>query len=360
MDDQRVDPALESSADLRHVYDDEYYTKQMAGHHLFDTDQLTLQELTNVRRAYALMLNPAPRRITDLGAGRGELARHLLARNIAVTVLDYSPAAIAIAKEHVGSYPNATFIVADAADLSGHVPPDSQDAIFMTDVVEHISSSELRRIFKSCHECLAPEGVLVIHTPEKHYGSVITTAAVHRYHINLFEIASLRALLAECFEFVDAFTWNGFERFQERGQAIELFAYARKRPYRHKPVELDASRVSAGGGSANWVSAVLAPDTSVPLRFGMRATLHVVSAPPDAIIQFVFGTSVATQYLWTGFLAGHLIHNPACLQLASELTVSVGGPSWEDVRRITLRVRAPHGEPFDVRIDDVRLSVHSV
>jgi 2-polyprenyl-3-methyl-5-hydroxy-6-metoxy-1,4-benzoquinol methylase len=347
-----------TSADLRRVYDEAYYTEHMAGHHLFGSGRLSLQELTNVRRSYALVLNPSLSNAVDVGAGRGELARHLLEKDVAVTILDYSDAAIGIARQHVGEDPRARLVTSDAARLGDHVAPESQDAIFMTDVVEHISSGELREIFAACHRSLRPDGVLAIHTPEKHYGSVVTTRAVHRYHINLLDIDALRGLLAESFECVDAFTWNGIERFSTRGRCIELFAYARKRPYRHTPIPISEPRVASDGGTSSWAEATLSSTVSLPPRFLLRASLHVADAAPDAIVQLVFWTGQPRQYFWTSFHVRLLADNPAELQIASEMTGSVGEPSWEDVDRVAIRVRAPGGEPFDVRIDDVRLLEH--
>jgi 2-polyprenyl-3-methyl-5-hydroxy-6-metoxy-1,4-benzoquinol methylase len=208
----RSRPVTRTSADLREGYDESYY-RAMSGYPVY-REQRELRELVNVHRAYALMLAPAPERVLDIGCGRGELAEHLIEKGAEVTLLDYSPTAIEFAKRILGERPRARFVVDDAANLATHVPEQSQDAIFMTDFVEHLSVDELRPVLTACRRVLAPGGALIIHTPERYSGSIATAKAIHGLHVNLFEIDTLRALLAETFGAVEAFTWDGFERFQ--------------------------------------------------------------------------------------------------------------------------------------------------
>jgi 2-polyprenyl-3-methyl-5-hydroxy-6-metoxy-1,4-benzoquinol methylase len=344
-----------TSADLKHLYVAEYYTKHMAGATEFSEGRADLTTLANIRRAYALMLHPTPRAVSDLGAGRGELARHLLARGTNVTLVDYSEAAIQIARSHVGEDPRAKFVVADASALTEHVAPKSQDAVFMMDVVEHISTPELRKIFAACRNALRPGGVLCVHTPEKHYGSVITQSAVQGYHINLFEISDLRELLAESFETVDSFTWNGIERFEEPGRCIELFAVGHAGgPYPTTTLPMAETR-AAGTGTPAWISATVANTVGLPPRFLLEANLHVHEAPADAMIQFVFNTSDSKRYFWVGLPVTNLVSNPAHIMLSSETSPPVGDARWEDVQRVVMRIRSPSGGMCDVRMSDLSL-----
>jgi SAM-dependent methyltransferase len=355
MEDGAPAGSARTSAELRHLYNETYYVDNMAGAQAFRAGATGLATLTNVRRAFALMLAPRPRAATDLGAGRGELARHLLDGGARVTVLDYSEAAIALARGHIGSHPNVAFVVADAASLLDHVEPASQDAIFMTDVVEHISSPELRQIFAACRQALAPGGVLCVHTPERHYGTVVTKAAVHPFHINLFDIDSLRELLADSFEAVESFTWNGTERHTETGRSIELFALGRAGgPYATLPLPLGGTRV-VGPDASVWVATTLLEHVELPDRFLLRASLHVVTAPAGGSMQVIFATAAPDRYFWTGFDPAGLAANPAELLLASELTNAVNEPRWADVERIVLRFRRAEGGEVDIRISDLRM-----
>lgn len=343
-----------TSAELRHLYEERYYVEHMAGHHLVGDDDADLAAFTNIRRAYALMLEAEPKNVTDLGAGRGELARHLLARGVRVTLIDYSDAAIELARRLVGEHERASFIVADAAELGEHVPPGSQDAIFMTDVVEHISSPELRRIFDACREVMTERGTLCVHTPEKYYGSVITQSALGRYHINLFEIEDLLSLLAETFPAVEAFTWNGIERFAERGKSIELFGIGRNQPFEARQLPLDSPRVFAED-TLVWTSSPIASQLDLPPRFLLRCSCHVATPPEDSVAHVIYQTADPGSYFWTGFPLASLLANPASLQLSSELTAAVGEPAWSDIERIILRVRSPTGARVDVRISDLTI-----
>lgn len=157
-----------SSAELKDLYDHSYYGR-MAGGQVHERKG-HLRELPNAWRAASLILAPQVRAATDVGAGRGELALHLIEGGTRVTLLDYAEPAMEIAREHVGESEFASFVVGDASRLTEYVEPASQDAVFMTDVVEHISSPELRMIFGQVREILAPGGTLVVHTPEKYAG----------------------------------------------------------------------------------------------------------------------------------------------------------------------------------------------
>jgi 2-polyprenyl-3-methyl-5-hydroxy-6-metoxy-1,4-benzoquinol methylase len=200
-----------TSADLRDSYDEAYY-KAMPGY-ADDGRERALRELVNVHRAYALMLSPAPDRAVDIGCARGDLAAHLIEHGTQMTLLDYSPTAIQLAKERVGEAHGTHFVVDEAANLSEHVAEGSQDVIYMTDFVEHLTVEELRPVLHACRRVLSSQGVLIIHTPERFSGAIATAKAIHGAHVNLFEIDTLDALLCEMFGAVDTFTWNGFECF---------------------------------------------------------------------------------------------------------------------------------------------------
>jgi SAM-dependent methyltransferase len=223
------------SLELKGLYTREYYLRGVAGHEAFRRGVDGIDHLQNVSRTHALAvaLGPSLRRATDIGAGRGELAKHLVRQAVDVTLVDYSPAAIEIARAFVGENGSARFLTIPATEVAAHLAPASQDAVFMCDFVEHVSAAELRRVLHQCAGVLAPDGVLCIHTPERTSGAVLTNRAVEERHINLMDIAELREMLAEEFGYVDAYTWNGTQVFAEPGRCIDLFAVARmSRPAR--------------------------------------------------------------------------------------------------------------------------------
>ena len=215
------------STDLLGLYDRRYYLHGVAGHEAYRRGDVGLDALVNVRRTYALALVSPLRSALDLGAGRGELARHLVERSVAVTLVDYSPAAMEIAQEHVGNHGRARYLTIDATTLAQHVEPASQDAIFLCDVIEHVSRRELREILAACARVLAPQGALALHSPERTSGAVLSRRAVEERHINLMDIEDLREELRRAFRHGDAFTWDGVQVFREPGRCIELFGVAR-------------------------------------------------------------------------------------------------------------------------------------
>jgi SAM-dependent methyltransferase len=121
------------------------------------------------RLARALALSPPRpgRRVLDLGTGRGEVPRHLAAGGDEVWALDSSPDAVAMARQtRAGASPEARsrlrLLLADAVGLpfaSGRF-----DAVFMLDVVEHLSLPQLRSCLRDVRRVLRPGGCLILHT----------------------------------------------------------------------------------------------------------------------------------------------------------------------------------------------------
>jgi SAM-dependent methyltransferase len=341
-----------ASAELRAGYDSDYY-RSMSGYEVYRADG-ELRERANVHRAYALLAASPPVRAVDVGCGRGELARHLLEQGSEVTLLDYSPAAIQLAGDLIGERPGARFIVDDAANLAAHVPAGSQQAIFMTDFVEHLSVDELRPVLRACRRALAPDGALVIHTPERYSGAVVTDKAIHGLHVTLFEIDTLAELLRESFGAVEVFTWNGFERFERRGHCIELFAVARPERAQHVrtlPCPPGATAID---------------DPRLPAHFLLDATVTLrPGAAAEGVLEIRFDTGSGESVARVERELARLATAPVRIRLASELlapggeagglggvtpaglgSVTPGGLSlertaWEAVQRIAVRVRSP-------------------
>lgn len=348
-----------TSADLLRMYDRRYY-RRMAGGAVHERHG-DLRELTNIWRAESLALAPQLRTATDIGSGRGELARHLIAGGTHVTLVDYAEPAIEIAREYVGETDLASFVVGDAARLLDYVAPGSQDAVFMTDVVEHISTSELGAIFAQVRQVLSPGGLLVVHTPEKYFGSVTTNAAVQGVHINLFEIDTLRDLLAETFKYADAFTWNGVERFASRGKCVELFGLGRESAYEcdHHPeretMRTTEHRLFAATAGA-WSKLTLVDDPGLPPRFILRFDVDILESTSDARFHVLLCDASGAVVAWTGCALASLREAPADLFLASEtFNRLIPGVGWNDVASVVVRTLFTVGESVDLRLTDIRV-----
>lgn len=105
--------------------------------------------------------------VLDVGCGRGEMV-YLCARKGHKSVgVDFSNAAIGMAKEFLKSLPkdhqkNVRILKEDAKDLSFEA--DSFDVVFMLDLVEHLYDWELKAVFYECWRVLKPSGRLLIYT----------------------------------------------------------------------------------------------------------------------------------------------------------------------------------------------------
>ena len=98
------------------------------------------------------------RRILDLGAGTGLLARSVAAAHpqASLTLLDGAPAMLAEARAALGA--GAAYVTADLADAP---PPGPWDAIVSALAIHHLDDAAKRALFARVHVELAPAGVFV-------------------------------------------------------------------------------------------------------------------------------------------------------------------------------------------------------
>jgi tRNA (cmo5U34)-methyltransferase len=109
--------------------------------------------------ALGLIPRPAgPRRILDLGAGTGLLARHVLAAypDAELTLLDGAPAMLDQARLALGD--RHAFV---AGDLSDPLPGDGYCAVVSALAIHHLSDEGKRDLFARVHDAVAPGGLFV-------------------------------------------------------------------------------------------------------------------------------------------------------------------------------------------------------
>jgi thioesterase domain-containing protein/SAM-dependent methyltransferase len=108
-----------------------------------------------------------PLRVLDIGCGTGAWSVHWVARGGKVTGVDFDPEFIARAKsrENLGDTNVFLGIVADAARL----PPDigEFDVVLHNSLLEHVP--DWRAVIKEAVRVLAPGGVLLLHTTNRHH-----------------------------------------------------------------------------------------------------------------------------------------------------------------------------------------------
>lgn len=103
-------------------------------------------------------------RVLDIGCGRGELVLHSALKGALVKGIDYSSAALALARQIIPVHlkDKVVFEVKDLKELSE--PDNFYDVIFLTDVIEHLYQWELELLFALLHRIMKPQGRVVIHT----------------------------------------------------------------------------------------------------------------------------------------------------------------------------------------------------
>lgn len=121
------------------------------------------------RFLYALSLANLKRgiHVLDVGTGRGELAIKCAERGAYVKAIDYSQAAVKIAKENLKKMGRdiARRVVFKKMNAKKIIYPDKFfDVVFMVDVAEHLYPEELRQTFLEIKRVLKPGGSLVIRT----------------------------------------------------------------------------------------------------------------------------------------------------------------------------------------------------
>jgi len=117
--------------------------------------------LSVVRRMRRHLL-PA-RRIADYGAGAGFLVDDLLANGYAVGAIEFGPAAVRALTAKFAT--RAGFLGAWEVNEVVATAAERFDAIFLTEVVEHLYDSELLPCLHNIRALLREEGLLIITTP---------------------------------------------------------------------------------------------------------------------------------------------------------------------------------------------------
>ena len=147
------------------IYDEEYYTKQCGGFEIFlDSDGQALDD--SRQRVLDLCEVNASFSALDIGCGRGELVFALAERGLTyVEGIDLSEDAIDFAvkvcdgKKFKGKV-NVQLMSATELEFLDN----TFDVAYMTDIVEHLSSENLKKAVSEAYRVLKPGGVLVIHT----------------------------------------------------------------------------------------------------------------------------------------------------------------------------------------------------
>ncbi|HOC31793.1 MAG: class I SAM-dependent methyltransferase [Armatimonadetes bacterium] len=147
-------------------YDREYYLRNMEGGEIFRS---TAGRKVTPRHAKLLEIASVRpgERVLDIGCGRGELVLQAGLKGAVAKGVDYSSAAIDLAKEALATYDEeyrsrVSFAVGDAVQLTG--ADERFDKVFFVDVAEHLHPHELESALRTIRELLSPDGRLILHT----------------------------------------------------------------------------------------------------------------------------------------------------------------------------------------------------
>lgn len=154
------------SGAVRQAYDASYYLNDCGGWDLFAAARNGALADVRLRSVFDLAMLRQPRRVLDLGCGRGELACQAAAQGCEVVAVDYSADAIEIARASLAETrpelrDRVTLHCADASQVSLDQPVDVAIA---GDLIEHMAPAELDRLYAAVARQLTPQGLFVVHT----------------------------------------------------------------------------------------------------------------------------------------------------------------------------------------------------
>ncbi len=147
----------------------------------------------------------AGRRVLDAGCGTGYGSAELAKTASSVLAIDFSPDAIAYAREHFQA-PNLQYQVGDCLAL----PEGTFDLVVAFEVIEHLP--EWPRFLKEVQRTLSPAGLFLVSTPNKlYYAESRGESGENPFHVHEFEFAEFQAELNRVFPYVGMLLQNHVE-----------------------------------------------------------------------------------------------------------------------------------------------------
>jgi cyclopropane-fatty-acyl-phospholipid synthase len=148
----------------------------------FERPDMTLEEAQEAKKAHIaakLKLSPG-QKVLDIGCGWGGMALYLNRHfDVDVTGITLSTEQLAIARqraEAAGVADRVRFELIDYRSLQG-----TFDRIVSVGMFEHVGAPHFREFFRTCHNLLAPDGVMLLHTIGRMGGPGTTDAFTRKY-----------------------------------------------------------------------------------------------------------------------------------------------------------------------------------
>ena len=155
------------SAELVDAYTSDYYLRDCGGYEHWHDSRGAQLDARLQAVADAAMAIGVPRKVVDLGAGRGELSAYFAKNGADVTAIDYSSDAEKLIAETVDQHEAARrrVVVVRGSVTDATAYSDEYDLAVAADIVEHLAPHELDKMYEIVSEKLKISlGSLVIHT----------------------------------------------------------------------------------------------------------------------------------------------------------------------------------------------------
>lgn len=173
------------------------------------------------RYEFLLPLVRSTDQILETGCGAGYGSHMLSERARSVVAIDYSPAALAYARERFHA-PNLSHLLMNCHRLA--FADESFDLVVSFEVFEHLEAP--KEYLAECRRVLRPGGRLVLSTPNRsswdiHMRSI---GAGYDYHVNMQDLKGLESQLAKFFPGVEIYSqWRRGNALHRAFRALDVW-----------------------------------------------------------------------------------------------------------------------------------------
>ncbi len=160
------------ASDLRREsYTTSYYLQKCPGFEQYNRNGGKYLEDERLQVVATAASAREPKRVLDLGCGRGELAHYFADLGAQVTAVDYSEASIQLSERTFQGEPELRRRVQLVCANVCKMPLDGVfDAVIAADLIGHLSPQEVEQLYVKISGHLSRDGVFVIHTsPNRWY-----------------------------------------------------------------------------------------------------------------------------------------------------------------------------------------------